>query len=273
MLGQLEALRLVVGADALAVERVGARQHLLVDEAADDLAVLEDERHLARAHFEDGAGAAAAGAGIAEAGIEEAGIVDAEFADQRIERHHLRGAVRRHLHGLARGEDVELVGIEDQALVAPRLDRLPELGDVVARAAVDVDQAGVALGAVADEAVVAEAGEIDADRHAVGEVGRGCVDEALALMQRCERGAADHRVAMVEPDLREARALAHQHRKGPRADLGIERPVIAGLMRSKPRVASAITRVNTSRRPVELFGLAAPPMSGGSARLSSSGTM
>src|ERR1700722_12904103 len=90
MLREFQALRLIVGADALAVERVGAREHLLVAEAADDLAVLDDERHLARAHFEDGTGAAAAGAGIAEAGIEEAGIMDAEFADQRIERHHLR---------------------------------------------------------------------------------------------------------------------------------------------------------------------------------------
>ena len=56
--------------------------------------------------------------GVAEAGIEEAGIVHAELADQRIERHHLGGVVGRHLHRLLRGEDVELVGIEDQALVA-----------------------------------------------------------------------------------------------------------------------------------------------------------
>ena len=39
-------------------------------------------------------------------------------------------------------------------------------------------------------------------------------------------------------------------------------------MRSKPRVRSAITRVNTSSRPVELFGLAAAAISGGKARLS-----
>ena len=34
-------------------------------------------------------------------------------------------------------------------------------------------------------------------------------------------------MAAAEADLREARALAHQHREGARADLGIERPVIA----------------------------------------------
>ena len=114
MLGQLQALRLVVGADVVAVELVGPRGQPLVDEAADDLAVLEDERHLVAAHFEHGAAAPAPGGGVAEARIEEAGIVDAELADQRIERHHLGGVVRRDVHRLARDEDVELVGVEDQ---------------------------------------------------------------------------------------------------------------------------------------------------------------
>jgi hypothetical protein len=59
--------------------------------------------------------------GMAEAGIEEAGIVDAEFADQRIERHHLGGIERRHMHRLAADEDVELVRIEDQLVASPRL--------------------------------------------------------------------------------------------------------------------------------------------------------
>ena len=36
-------------------------------------------------------------------------------------------------------------------------------------------------------------------------------------------------MAAAETDLRQPRAFAHQHRKGARADLGIERPVIAGL--------------------------------------------
>ena len=59
-----------------------------------------------------------AGTGIAETGIEEAGVMHAEFADQRIERHHLGGIVRRHLHRLGRCEDVKFVRIEDQAASA-----------------------------------------------------------------------------------------------------------------------------------------------------------
>src|ERR1019366_6333030 len=151
MLGKLQSLRLVVGADALTVHGVGPRQHFFVDQAADDLAMLEDERHLARAHFQHGAGALPAGPGIAEAGIEEAGIMHAEFADQGIERHHLGGVVRRHLDGLLGGENIKLAGIEDQTAVAPCRDRLPEFLDGIAAAAVDIDHAGVALGAIADE--------------------------------------------------------------------------------------------------------------------------
>ena len=40
MLGKLQALRLVVGADAAAVKRGGPCQHFFIDQPADDLAVL-----------------------------------------------------------------------------------------------------------------------------------------------------------------------------------------------------------------------------------------
>src|SRR5580692_8699489 len=82
MLRQFEALRLIVRADALAVQGIGSRQHFFIHQPADDLAVLEDERHLARAHFQHRARALAARAGIAEAGIEKTRIMHAEFADQ-----------------------------------------------------------------------------------------------------------------------------------------------------------------------------------------------
>src|SRR5499433_192304 len=96
---------------------------------------------------------ARAGARVAEAGVEEPGIVHAKLAHQRIERHHLGGVVGRHLYRLLGGEDIELVGVENEALVLARVHRLPEVGDVVAGTTLDVDEAGVAFGAVADEAV------------------------------------------------------------------------------------------------------------------------
>src|ERR1043165_8375285 len=74
MLGELQALRLVVRADALAIQRFGTRQHGLIDEPADDLPVFEDERHFARAHLEQCAAALPASARITETRIEDARI-------------------------------------------------------------------------------------------------------------------------------------------------------------------------------------------------------
>ncbi len=48
-------------------------------------------------------------------------------------------------------------------------------------------------------------------------------------MQRAHRSSVKQSIAMPEADLREPRALAHQHRKSLRADLGIERAVVARL--------------------------------------------
>src|SRR5277367_2271889 len=162
VLRKLQALRLIVRTDALTVHRIGPSQHFFVDQAADDLAVLENERHFARAHFQYRTRTFAAGAGIAEAGIEEARIVHAEFADQRIERHHLGGVIRRHLDGFLGGQDVELTGIENEAAVGPRCNRLPEFVDGITAATVNIDHARVALGAVADKAAGLLAREIDA---------------------------------------------------------------------------------------------------------------
>ncbi|GCC49110.1 hypothetical protein chiPu_0033672, partial [Chiloscyllium punctatum] len=142
-----------------------------------------------------------------------AGIVDAEFADQGIERHHLRGVVRRHLHGFLGRKDVEFAGIEDQAAVRARLDRLPELLDGIAAAAIDIDHAGVALGAIANEAARVFAGEIDRERDTMGEIGIVGIDQPLGGMQLVQLVGGQGRLADPEADLAEPRALPQQHRK------------------------------------------------------------
>src|SRR5262249_48443647 len=161
MLGQLEALCLVIRTDAAAIESIGPRQHMFVDQAADDLAVLDNERHLVGTHLQYRARATPACARITKPRIEKARVMDAEFADQRIKRNHLGGVIGRHLDGFLGCQDVKLIGIENQAAVVPCPDWLPEFRDVVAGAAIHVDHAGMALGAVADEFVGAEADEIN----------------------------------------------------------------------------------------------------------------
>src|SRR5581483_12132880 len=91
VLGELQTLRLIVRADALTIQHLRPFDHALIDEAPDDLAVLEDEGDLVAADFKHRSAAGSAGRGMAEAGIEKAGVVDAELADQRVERHHLGG--------------------------------------------------------------------------------------------------------------------------------------------------------------------------------------
>ena len=127
-----------------------------------------------------------------------------EFADQGIERHHLGGVIRRHLDGFFRGENVELAGIENQAAVRPCRDRLPEFTDRIAAAAVDIDHAGVALGAVADEAAGILAAEIDAQRDAVDKVGIVGIDQPLQIVQRVELVGIEDGIAGAKADLAEA---------------------------------------------------------------------
>ena len=107
-------------------------------------------------------------------------------------------------------------------------DRLPEFTDRIAAAAIDIDHAGVALGAIADEAVGVLAGEIDTERYAIGKIGVVDIDQPLGIVQRIEFVGVEDRITGAESHLRQPRSLAQQHRKRLRADLGIERTVIAG---------------------------------------------
>ena len=53
MFRQLQALCLIVGAEARAVEAFRALLHVLIDQTADDLAVFEDEGHFVAADFQN----------------------------------------------------------------------------------------------------------------------------------------------------------------------------------------------------------------------------
>ena len=182
-----------------------------------------------RAHFQHGARARPPGLRRAEARIEEAGVVDAEFTDQRIEWRHFRRMVGRHPHGLFRGEDVELAGVEDQVGAPARKHRLPEVHRVERSRRIDIDQPRKTLGAVADQLFGAEPREIDADRDAPG-------DRRLArrhqFFPRVQCGVArivEPRLALAKADLAQPRAGAHQHWKSARRDFGKQRAAIARL--------------------------------------------
>ena len=108
------------------------------------------------------------------------------------------------------------------------VDRLPVVGRVVVADAVEVDQAGVRLGAVADEAAVARL-EVDREGEAAGDVRRRRSTSRSAASRRAQRGVVEDGVAAAEADLVEPHARADQHREGARRDLGVERAGVAGL--------------------------------------------
>ena len=110
-----------------------------------------------------------------------------------------------------------------------RRNRLPELGSVVGGAAIHVDQAGVVLGAKSDQPAGPETGKVDADRDAFAQVGIVVIDQPFAGVKFRQRVGVEQSVAAAKTDLRQPRALAHQHGKRQRADLGIERAMITGL--------------------------------------------
>ena len=85
----------------------------------------------------------------------------------------------------------------------------------------------MALGAEAHRPVRVEAGEVDRERQAIVDVGLARRDQRLLRMQRADQRVVGQRGAGPEADLRQARAAARQDGKGARADLGIERAVIA----------------------------------------------
>src|SRR6266481_3804055 len=154
MLGQCQPLALIRRADGAAVELVRAGDQALVDEAAEDLAVLDQERHLVRAHFENGSAARTPSLGGAEAGIEEAGEMDAELADKGVVGQHFGGVVGWYDDRLARGEDIEIVRVEHDPARASRPamgeDRLPEIARLVMVDPVDIDQIGMTARLVAN---------------------------------------------------------------------------------------------------------------------------
>jgi hypothetical protein len=87
--------------------------------------------------------------------------VHPELADRRIDRGHLGRFQHRDLDVVLGGQDVELARVQQQLAVAG-LQRLPEVARIVAVLVVQVDDAGMATAAEADDAALARR-QVDAD--------------------------------------------------------------------------------------------------------------
>jgi len=166
----------------------------------------------------------------AKARIEKAGVMNAELPDQRIERRHFRRMVGRHEHFLLGGENIKLTGIEHQFAASAGKHRLPVIGNVAGVGQVDVDQAGMALGAIADQLVVAETArsmEIETPPRNRGFRAK----PAFAAHEARHGGVVEPGLAAAKTDLRQARARAREDGKGARRDFRKQGAVITGLDR------------------------------------------
>src|SRR5262245_24232087 len=123
------------------------------------------------------------------------------------------------------------------------MHRLPELIGVVSPDRIDIDHAGIAAGAITDEALRQNRLEADAQIESFADRGlafdqadigmnlaQGPVADAPRLLARVEL-LAD---TAAEADLIEARAVAHFDGERPRANLGEERSGVALLDAVEP---------------------------------------
>src|SRR5215217_4039502 len=214
MFRQLQPLALIVRSDALPVDLLRGFRQRLIDEPADHLTVFENERHFMGTDLEHGTRTLTAAGTMTEARIEETCVMHAKLADQGVERHHFGRMIGRHAHGLARGQYVELARIEDET--AALEDRLPIIEHVERTLAVDIDKAGVTLGAITDRFARGTALKIDRKSKTIGDIGPGGGTERFMCMQpRYGVVGARHR-ALAKADLGEPGARAHERREGPR---------------------------------------------------------
>ena len=232
MLGQLEGLALVVGT-SVAVEAVGDLEAVEEVELEEGLAVFDEEGDVVGADLEDGAGAA----GFAEAVVEETGVVGAQLADADVVGGHDGGELGGDADALLAGEDVELLGLDDQAAALGGVDGFEEVEGVVGLFAGEVEDVGVAAGAPADGVSdLLVGGEGDAHGEACVHGGAGEVDGLAAvveeerggLMQGVELVAFDAGFAAREAELVEGEAGPQADGEGAGDDLEVEGAAVAG---------------------------------------------
>src|SRR5690606_7692911 len=108
---------------------------------------------------------------------------------------------------------IELVRVENKPFARADMERVPEVEHVIRRAAIDIDDARMALGAIADEPSFRSRVEIDGKREAAVYIGLA-IDDPHLSMKLSQLGVGMARLPVTEADLGEPRAGAHQDREG-----------------------------------------------------------
>ena len=183
------------------------------------------------ANLENGLGSRDPIIPIAEAWIEEPRVVDSKFPHRRIVGDHGCGKAGRHPDALFRGQNVELIRIEDECAVLGAPDGVPEIQRLVKIGLAQIDQRGVPLGAVAHDLTVGRSMQIDRQPQSTFDL---CADRAgaveknqlLAAIQCIQRGVRCWRVPPQESELTQPETRLHQDAERARHDLQIQLPLM-----------------------------------------------
>ena len=155
--------------------------------------------------------------------------MDPELADQDVVGPHLGGVVGRNRNRLPGRQDIEVAGIKEEAAVAFRDHRFPEIPGRVVIDPVHVDEARMGFRPVADQGIAALPLQIDGHRDSLGDilVSGPCIDEADLLVQAAHGGVRRRRAAAAQAKLVQPGARAHHDAEGARRDLRIEGPLVS----------------------------------------------
>src|SRR5271170_6162208 len=145
----------------------------------------------------------------------------AKFSDQRIIRDHFRRKARWNLYRLARCENIEIGGIQYETALSGGGHGIPKITRVVMPHFIDVDQARVILGLVADDSAGGISVYVDRDRHPILDlvVRQLAANELELLLKFSEALVAIERRASANSQLTQLRSLANEHAEGSRRDL------------------------------------------------------
>ena len=150
--------------------------------------------------------------------------MDAELAERGVDGGHLGGEIGGDMHLLARRENVELLGVEDQPAAA-RADRLPEiLRCVGAGRSTSITLPFLTARKPTMSAPARPTWTTSPSRNASGPSTRAA---AVVPGAQAPRRKRDPR-AGAQPQLVQSRPLAHPYGKTARRDLHPQRAVVAG---------------------------------------------
>ena len=209
MFGEFQSLPVIIGRKRIAIAPFRHRCHVFKNKARHKLPVLKHKGRIVTADFQN----AARGRINAKTGIKKPGIVDPEFPKTGRNRRHLRGDTDRNGNRLPRGQNVELVRIENDKPGCRCFDRFKVCIPVESCGLININEPGVAACPIANHRAML-AREADPHTKSTIEIETGFrhrMTKPCVRVQGRNLLVLQAAIACFQPELVETRARAHQN--------------------------------------------------------------